>query len=85
MVGGVKGGGVASHGGRGKGRRGCIIYYPCCTLSTVVGEKEEQNKTVNVRTRDNVVHGEMSVEAVVDIFKKLASSHANDDKSQFVE
>ncbi|MCX6707792.1 MAG: His/Gly/Thr/Pro-type tRNA ligase C-terminal domain-containing protein [Candidatus Woesearchaeota archaeon] len=24
----------------------------------VVGDKEEQNGTVNVRTRDNVVHGE---------------------------
>ena len=54
-----------------------------CTLSTVVGEKEEQNKTVNVRTRDNVVHGEMTVEAVVDIFKKLSSSFVNDDKAQF--
>ena len=49
----------------------------------MVGEKEELNKTVNVRTRDNVVHGEMSVEAVVDIFKKLASSFANDDKAHF--
>lgn len=58
------------------------LHVPC-TLFTVVGEKEEQNKTVNVRTRDNVVHGEMSVEAVVGIFQKLASSFANDDKAQF--
>ena len=27
MVGGVKGGGAASHGGRGKGRRGCITWW----------------------------------------------------------
>ena len=66
-----------------------IIVWHCptkgilCVLFTVVGEKEELNKTVNVRTRDNVVHGEMSVEAVVDIFKKLASSFANDDKAHF--
>lgn len=51
----------------------------------MVGEKEELNKTVNVRTRDNVVHGEMSVGAVADIFKKLASSYANDDKVHFGE
>ncbi|MBI1971155.1 threonine--tRNA ligase, partial [Candidatus Woesearchaeota archaeon] len=30
----------------------------------VVGDKEVENKTVNVRTRDNVVHGEMKVEVL---------------------
>merc|ERR1719427_2111434 len=38
----------------------------------VVGEKESSNKTVNVRTRDNKVHGEFSLEAVLDKFQELA-------------
>ena len=31
----------------------------------VVGNKEEKNKTINVRTRDNVVHGEEKVDKLV--------------------
>ena len=34
------------------------------TLLQVVGEKEEAEGTVNVRTRDNVVHGMRPLEAV---------------------
>jgi len=37
----------------------------------VVGEKEQNNKTVNVRTRDNKVHGEFSLDAVMDKFNTL--------------
>lgn len=37
----------------------------------VVGDKEQTNKTVNVRTRDNKVHGEFTVDAVVDKFNQL--------------
>lgn len=40
----------------------------------VVGEKEKNNGTVNVRTRDNKVHGEYSVEAVIDKFGELAKT-----------
>lgn len=40
----------------------------------VVGEKEKSNGTVNVRTRDNKVHGELSVESVIEKFRYLASS-----------
>merc|ERR1712098_350307 len=38
----------------------------------VVGEKESSNRTVNVRTRDNKVHGEFTLEAVLDKFQELA-------------
>lgn len=41
---------------------------------SVVGEKERSNNTVNVRTRDNKVHGEFKVEAVAEKFKSLAES-----------
>jgi threonyl-tRNA synthetase len=37
----------------------------------VIGEREVQNKVVNVRTRDNVVHGERSVEALIDEFHTI--------------
>nr|XP_054756713.1 threonine--tRNA ligase 1, cytoplasmic-like isoform X1 [Lytechinus pictus] len=42
----------------------------------VVGEKEKTNETANVRTRDNQVHGEKSIE---DIIKRF--SHLKDTKS----
>ncbi|KAI5743827.1 hypothetical protein M8J77_022616 [Diaphorina citri] len=37
----------------------------------VVGEKEKSSNTVNVRTRDNIVHGEFSVDDVITRFGKL--------------
>lgn len=30
-----------------------------------VGDKEEENKSANLRTRDNVVHGEISIEQFI--------------------
>jgi len=40
----------------------------------VVGDKEQQNGTVNVRTRDNVVHGEKKVDLFLkDILKEILS------------
>merc|ERR1712172_485617 len=39
----------------------------------VVGEKEQSNRTVNVRTRDNKVHGEFTLDAVVAKFNELAT------------
>merc|ERR1712241_124541 len=38
----------------------------------VVGEKEKENRTVNVRTRDNKVHGELSIDDLLEKFRKLA-------------
>lgn len=40
----------------------------------VVGEKEAQNGTVNVRTRDNVVHGEWSMQKLKDALTEEISS-----------
>ena len=37
----------------------------------MVGEKEMVNRTVNVRTRDNKVHGEFSLDAVLDKFREM--------------
>ena len=37
-----------------------------------MGEKEQNNRTVNVRTRDNKVHGEHTLDAVLGKFRELA-------------
>ena len=39
----------------------------------MVGEKEKENGTVNVRTRDNKVHGEKSVDKIKEIFGELST------------
>ena len=45
----------------------CFIHFV-----SVVGEKEQNNRTVNVRTRDNKVHGEFTLDALCEKFKELA-------------
>ncbi|KAL1512865.1 hypothetical protein ABEB36_002377 [Hypothenemus hampei] len=41
----------------------------------VVGEKEKTSNTANVRTRDNVVHGEMSIEGLVEKLAYLRDNY----------
>ena len=41
----------------------------------VVGEKEEKNNTVNIRTRDNKEHGEKSIDETLKMFEELTKSH----------
>lgn len=51
----------------------CFIQLTVISLLiSVVGEKEQANGTVNVRTRDNKVHGERSLEQIKKIFGELA-------------
>lgn len=49
----------------------------------VVGEKEETHKTVNVRTRDNVVHGEKTVDELIARLKHFREARATEDKGEF--
>ncbi|XP_044836732.1 threonine--tRNA ligase 2, cytoplasmic isoform X2 [Mauremys mutica] len=42
----------------------------------VVGEKEKANNAVNVRTRDNKIHGEILITSAIEKLKKLKKSHA---------
>ena len=37
----------------------------------VVGDKEKENRTINVRTRDNKVHGEISIDDLIKKFNKF--------------
>ncbi len=41
----------------------------------VVGDSESENKTVNVRTRDNVVHGEMKVDEFIEKLQTRIREH----------
>ncbi len=49
----------------------------------VVGEKEKTNTTVNVRTRDNKVHGEHSVDTVIERFQKFKANKVLDSEDAF--
>nr|XP_034986387.1 threonine--tRNA ligase 2, cytoplasmic [Zootoca vivipara] len=49
----------------------------------VVGEKEKTNNAVNVRTRDNKVHGEVSVTSAIEKLKALKASHTLHAEEEF--
>ncbi|KAM4576835.1 threonine--tRNA ligase 1, cytoplasmic [Odontesthes bonariensis] len=49
----------------------------------VVGEKEKTSDTVNVRTRDNKVHGERSVEECIERLKQLKVSRSRNAEEEF--
>ncbi|XP_052743736.1 threonine--tRNA ligase 1, cytoplasmic isoform X2 [Bicyclus anynana] len=47
----------------------------------VVGDKEKTSRTVNVRTRDNKVHGEMSIDELIQHLKKLQTERTISEDS----
>lgn len=49
----------------------------------VVGEKEQTNGTVNIRTRDNKVHGEHSIAKVIERFTQLAKERILNSEETF--
>uniref|UniRef100_A0A663MNB9 threonine--tRNA ligase n=1 Tax=Athene cunicularia TaxID=194338 RepID=A0A663MNB9_ATHCN len=49
----------------------------------VVGEKEKANNAVNVRTRDNKVHGEISLSSAIEKLRKFKSSHIPNVEEEF--
>ncbi|KAM5170464.1 threonine--tRNA ligase 1, cytoplasmic-like [Mantella aurantiaca] len=49
----------------------------------VVGEKERANKAVNVRTRDNKVHGEVSIDQAIEKLTKLKKSQSKNAEEEF--
>lgn len=50
---------------------------------TVVGEKEKSSDTVNVRTRDNKVHGERSLKDCMERLKELKASRTRNAEEEF--
>lgn len=51
----------------------------------VVGVEEHKNRKVNVRTRDNKVHGEHKLDDVIARFAKLARTRTRDAEEAFLE
>ncbi|NWR20042.1 SYTC2 ligase, partial [Emberiza fucata] len=49
----------------------------------VVGEKEKANNAVNVRTRDNKIHGEISVSSTIEKLKKFKTSQIANAEEEF--
>ena len=49
----------------------------------VVGEKEQTNGTVNIRTRDNKVHGEHSIANVIARFTQLTKDKVFNSEDSF--
>lgn len=49
----------------------------------VVGEKEQTNGTVNIRTRDNKVHGEHSIAKVIERFTVLSKERIFNSEDSF--
>jgi len=49
----------------------------------VVGDKEQTSNTVNVRTRDNKVHGEKSLDVLLARFQQLTESKKDDSEAEF--
>jgi len=49
----------------------------------VVGDKEKESGTVNIRTRDNVVHGEKTISQVIERFNLLREQRLKDSEESF--
>ena len=52
-------------------------------FASVVGEKELGAGTANVRTRDNKVHGEHSIEKIIERFSSFSTTRCLDAEEQF--
>ena len=52
-------------------------------LIIVVGQQEQNNGTINIRTRDNKQHGEFSIDQVIQRFRELAESRSNHAEEEF--
>lgn len=60
-----------------------IVQVCAWVCVAVVGEKEATNGTVNVRTRDNKVHGERSIADVIARFQQFREHHTLDAEDTF--
>ena len=55
----------------------------CVCVNTVVGEAERDNNTLNVRTRDNKVHGEHKVDYVIEKLTNFRNSQTVNTEDEF--
>lgn len=54
-----------------------------CVFVSVVGEKEKASGTVNIRTRDNKVHGERTVGETVERLQQLKQLRSKQAEEEF--
>lgn len=66
----------------GFGSVGTVSCFVLCVLA-VVGEKEKLTNSVNLRTRDNKVHGELSVSEVLTRLTLLKESRCRNAEEEF--
>lgn len=52
-------------------------------IFVVVGQQEQANGTINIRTRDNKQHGEFSIDEVIRRFRELAETRTNHAEDEF--
>lgn len=57
------------------------FFLSICLL--VVGEKEKACGTVNIRTRDNKIHGERTVPETVERLLQLKCGHSKNAEEEF--
>jgi len=63
---------LSKHTFQKKVRNAQVAQY---NFQLVVGEQEVKNGTVNIRTRENKVEGEMKVEEMVEMLKRLRDEY----------
>jgi threonyl-tRNA synthetase len=59
------------------------FFYNLIFRFLVVGQQEQANGTINIRTRDNKQHGEFSIDEVIRRFKELADTRTNHAEDEF--
>ncbi len=57
-------------------REGQMAHY---NFILVVGAKEQETNSVNIRTRDNKVHGTKTIDEAIEMFKKLEETKSLED------
>jgi threonyl-tRNA synthetase len=62
----------------------CMAQLAQFNFILVTGQREMESETVNVRTRDNKVHGEFKLSELIRRFKYLADSHALNAEEDFL-
>ncbi len=60
-----------------------FLFSNRCKCFVVIGQQEQKNGTINIRTRDNKQHGEFPIDEVIRRFHKLAASRTNHAEDEF--
>lgn len=59
------------------------IWQSFVSFVLVIGEKEKASGTVNIRTRDNKVHGERTISETIERLQQLKQSRSKQAEEEF--